>query len=246
MGTGDNPGGVFSLSKGMMFVNGTAPFVYSGVRSQNTDGAFLKTITPVVNFSNYNPPTADTVLGLDHYIRDTASHKYTNTRWDTVIRFYGIGLLELPQNGRQGVIKLSACQGYQIAPSNKSTPYGPQNYCCEIYVYSSNAETTSFPSIALAGASVANSGCFHWGFVSNNTRWARPVNVYLAPDITDPLNKVTVWVESTPYWGTPMITVQTNGMWFTRSDKSATLPNTGYITLPFNTISTVYFLKHII
>ena len=135
MGIGDNPGGVFVLTKGMMFVNGTAPFVYSGVISSALDSAFVRMIHPVAPFSNYNPPTADTVLGLDHYVWNISSQKYTNTRWDTVTRFYGIGLLELAQNGRQAVIKLSACQGYQLASSNKSTPYNPQNYCCEIHIF---------------------------------------------------------------------------------------------------------------
>ena len=63
MGVGNNPGGVYVLSKGMMFVNGNAPFVYSGAITQSLDSAYLKTITPVVNFSNYNPPTAEIVLG---------------------------------------------------------------------------------------------------------------------------------------------------------------------------------------
>ena len=240
MGIGDNPGEVFSSRKGMMFVSGNAPFVYSGVIASSIDSAFIRMIHPVAPLSNCTPPTADTVVGFDSYVWNISSQKYTNTRWDTVTRYYGIGLLELAQNGRQAVIKLSACQGYQLAPSNKSTPNGPQNYCCEIYIYSGNAVDTSGPSIALAGntSGQSDSGCFHYGFVSNKTRWARPVSVHLAPDISDPLNKVSVWVQSTAYWGIPMITVNTNGMWFPRGDKSATLPNTGYITLPY-TVSTV-------
>jgi hypothetical protein len=73
----------------------------------------------------------------------------------------------------------------------------------------------------------------------NNTKWARPNNVYLCPDITDPENTLTVWVQNTAYWGKPMITVDTNGTWYAQPAMSATLPNTGWVVLPFNTVSTV-------
>ena len=89
MGIGDNPGGVLSLSKVMMFVNNTAPFVYCGVIASAIDSAFIRTIHPVAPFSNCNPPTADTVLGLDSYIRDTSSYKYIVTDWAPTTRFLG-------------------------------------------------------------------------------------------------------------------------------------------------------------
>jgi hypothetical protein len=34
------------------------------------------------------------------------------------------------------------------------------------------------------------------------------------PDIVDPANTLTVWVQNTAYWGKPMITVDTNGTWY--------------------------------
>jgi hypothetical protein len=37
---------------------------------------------------------------------------------------------------------------------------------------------------------------------------------YLCPDIVDPANTLTVWVQNTAYWGKPMITVDTNGTWY--------------------------------
>ena len=58
-----------------MFVNGTAPFVYSGVITSSIDSAFTRTIFPVAPFSNYNPPTADTVTGLDSYVWNISSQK---------------------------------------------------------------------------------------------------------------------------------------------------------------------------
>jgi hypothetical protein len=239
MGTGDNPGGVFSLSKGMMFVNGTAPFVYSGVISQNTDGAFLRTITPVVNFSNYNPPTADTVLGLDHYIRDTSSHKYIITAWGNSTRFFRLGFLVLSPNGRRAKITLHANQGYEMASSpNAATAYQPQNYCCEIYLYSgAGLNSISLGSTNTSGLTAR--GCFHYGFATVTTLWAKPDNVYLCPDIDDPVNRVSIWVKNTAYWGTPMVEVSTTGDWFQNQASSETLPNTGWVTLPLRTITMV-------
>ena len=80
---------------------------------------------------------------------------------------------------------------------------------------------------------------FHHGFVSNISRFARPYNVCLCPYITDPLNKLTVWVENTSWWGNPMIEVATNGEWYQDTGMASILPTTGFIILPFNTLSTI-------
>jgi hypothetical protein len=111
MGAGNNPGGVFVLSKGMMFVDGNAPFVYSGVITESLDSAYMKTITPVVNFSNYNPPTADTVLGLDNYVGTISTRKYLVTAFAQNTRFFRLGFLVLPPNGRRARVTLYAGQG---------------------------------------------------------------------------------------------------------------------------------------
>jgi len=161
-----------------------------------------------------------------------------------VTRFFRLGKLQLAQGGLQAVIRLSACQGYDIVGSFKSVnPRNPQNYCCEIFIYSGNASSTYVVSIVLATNSntsgQTDKGCFHWGFVSNNTKWARPNTVYLCPDINDPQNIVSVWVENTGFWGKPMITVDTNGTWTSQPIMSASLPSTGWIILPFNSVSTI-------
>jgi hypothetical protein len=102
---------------------------------------------------------------------------------------------------------------------------------------------SSGPSIALAPGSnisaATSHGCFHYGFVSNISKWARPYNVYLCPNISDPLNEVSVWIENSSWWGTPVIEVLTSGTWYQETAMSQFLPTTGWVVLPFNTISTI-------
>ena len=135
------------------------------------------------------------------------------------------------------------CQGYQLSPGNKTAPYGAQNYCCEIFIYSGNAGNTSGASIALyPGSNVSgetDSGCFHYGCASNNTTSNRLNNVYLAQYISDPLKKLTVWVQNTSWWGNPLIEVTTAGSWYQDTSMSSVLATTGFVVLPFNTVSTV-------
>jgi hypothetical protein len=98
-------------------------------------------------------------------------------------------------------------------------------------------------SIALAAGSntsgLLDNGCFHYGFCSNNTKWARPLNVYLCPWLSNPTNNVDIWVRSTAYWGQPIVEVVTNGTWEQSTAQSTQLPSTGWVVLPFQTNTAV-------
>jgi hypothetical protein len=50
------------------------------------------------------------------------------------------------------------------------------------------------------------------------------------------LNDISVWIENTAWWGTPVIEVLTNGSWYQDTAMSQFLPTTGWVVLPFNTI----------
>ena len=117
-----------------------------------------------------------------------------------------------------------------------------KNYCCQIHIYSGNAGSTSGPSIALTDDSNISGdddyGCFHY-VVSNISRYPRPNNVFICPNIYEPLTKLTVWVENTAWWGNPMIEVSTNGTWYQDTAVSQFMPSTGYVRLPFYTVSAI-------
>ena len=136
-----------SPSRAIMFVTGTAPFVFDGTLLSNTTGGTVKYVTPQVSYSSMNKIPSNPILGLDDFIYSIAPQKHSRSNFSNQTMFFKLGLLVLPQNGRQAVIKLHACQGYQLSPGNKTAPYGAQNYCCEIFVYSGNAGNTSGPSL---------------------------------------------------------------------------------------------------
>ena len=126
---------------------------------------------------------------------------------------------------------LYAGQGYGITSGvNGVITRQPENYCCEIYIYSGGGvNDISLGSTNTSGTTAR--GCFHYGFATVTSFWAKPNAVYLCPDIDDPVNKVSIWVKNTSYWGTPMVEVNTNNDWFQNQAVSETLPNTGWITL---------------
>ena len=111
------------------------------------------------------------------------------------------------------------------------------------YIYSGSAGSITGPSIALSDNSNISGdvdyGCFHYGFVSNISRYPRPNSVFMCPNIYEPLTKLTVWVENTSWWGNPLIEVTTNGTWYQDTAMSSIFPTTGFIILPCNTVSTV-------
>jgi hypothetical protein len=120
-----------------------------------------------------------------------------------------------------------------------TTPSAPQNYSCNIYIYSGNA-TNQYTSpgnnsIALEAGSntsgLIDSGCFHYGFCTIDNKFAKPSNVFLCPTLSNPLNEVQVWVENTAYWGNPLIEVLTNGTWTNSHAVSTMLPYTGWLKL---------------
>jgi hypothetical protein len=77
-------------------------------------------------------------------------------------------------------------------------------------------------------------GVFIYGFCSNRYKWARPLNVYLCPWLSNPTNNVDIWVRSTAYWGQPIVEVVTNGTWEQSTAQSTQLPSDrlGCITIP--------------
>ena len=150
-----------------------------------------------------------------------------------------MGFLVLPPHGRRARITLHAGQGYAITSgANAATVGQPENYCCDIYIYSGGGiHSISLGSTNTSGRTTQ--GCFHYGFATVISLWAKPNAVYLVPDIEDPVNRVSVWVQNTSYWGTPMVEVNTTNDWFQNQAVSETLPNTGWITLPLRTITMV-------
>jgi hypothetical protein len=70
MGTGTMPGGVFTPCKGMMLVNGTAPFVYDGSLNSAVNGGIQRTSIQLSPSEHYNPPTAETVVGFSDSVWD--------------------------------------------------------------------------------------------------------------------------------------------------------------------------------
>jgi len=60
---------------GMLLVNGSAPFVFDGTFSATLSGAIQKEINPVFPFSNYTPPGAEAVVGLDYYVWNISTQK---------------------------------------------------------------------------------------------------------------------------------------------------------------------------
>jgi hypothetical protein len=87
------PGGVFTPCKGMMLVNGTAPFVYDGSLNSAVNGGIQKTVYPVVPFSNYNPPTAEIVVGFSDSVWDISTQKVIHPNQDSTTRFFKLGKL---------------------------------------------------------------------------------------------------------------------------------------------------------
>ena len=115
MGYGTTPGGV-SPSRAVMFVNGTAPFVFDGTLLSNTTGGTIKYVTPQVLYSSMNKIPSNQILGLDEYIYNKALQTYTHPNFSDQTRFYKLGILVLPQNGRQARITLSACPRLSSKP----------------------------------------------------------------------------------------------------------------------------------
>jgi hypothetical protein len=114
----------------------------------------------------------------------------------------------------------------------------PENYCCDIHIYSGGGiNSISVGATNTSGKTVQ--GCFHFGFATVTSLWAKPNNVYLVPDIDDPVNRVSIWVENAAYWGTPMVEASTTNDWFQNQAVSETLPNTGWVTLPLRRISMI-------
>jgi hypothetical protein len=184
-------------------------------------------------------------------ISSSCPQYYTHTNYSDQTRYYRLGLLNLPQNGLQARITLMACQGYNLADSYKSpTNNGPQNYCCNIYIYSGNAIApgglygANSNSIVLdTGSNTSgqnDNGCFHMGFYevmsvqcrSGTTNFNPSVSaVYLVPSISSPIDYVEIWVQNTSWWGNPLIEVSTNGTWYQNTAMTTALPNTGWVRL---------------
>jgi hypothetical protein len=81
-------------------------------------------------------PLITTMTNFAEAVVQTPS-KYSINQFNSDTRYYRLGVLTLPQNGYQARITLIACQGYGLSNSYKSSTYpNPQNYSCEIYVYS--------------------------------------------------------------------------------------------------------------
>ena len=91
MGYGTTPGGV-SPSRAVMFVNGTAPFVFDGSLLSNTTGATIKYVTPQVLYSSRVLPPADRILGLMDYIYDNAPQKHSHPNFSNQTMFFKLGL----------------------------------------------------------------------------------------------------------------------------------------------------------
>ena len=58
-----------------------------------------------------------------------------------------------------------------------------------------------------------------------------PLAVFLVPSISNPSNFLEVWVQSTSWWGQPLVEVSTNGTWYQSLAMTSALPNTGWVRL---------------
>jgi hypothetical protein len=150
--------------------------------------------------------------------------------------YYRLGTLVLPQNGYRAHLRLEAANGYNVsAGASQAAYYPPTSYACDIYIHSSN----EVASVAVTGntSGLSSPGCYHYGYAVTTSLGPNIQGVLLAPDATNPLTTVTVWVQSGAYWGQPSVTATTTGTWTFSQLKSATLPNTGYVQLPLATTS---------
>ena len=141
-------------------------------------------IEPCVIFHSKNKPLATDIIALDSYIWDRTPRMTSHPSWSRFTRFYSLGLFHLPQNGRQAVLTLTACQGYGFAGSHKTVFYqAPQNYQCKIYIYSGNANG-NIPAAGIWANSIAldvgsntsgrvDRGCFHHAFYEVIGVWAK-------------------------------------------------------------------------
>ena len=237
-----------NTGKNLVLINGNAPFTVSNskITRLNFNSNFRGVeISPCVVFNSKNKPSADDISQLDTYIWNRAPRMTIHDGWSDSTRFYSLGLFYLPQNGYVAKISLTACQGYGLTGGYKSTVQpSPQNYNCNIYIYSGNAsaDVPGVPgkwALSLALDEGSNSsggidkGCYHYGFYEVASMWAKPGAVYIAPYFADPMNYVSVWVQNTAYWGRPLIEVSTNGLYYRDGFLlvSTALPNTGWIRL---------------
>ena len=104
-------------------------------------------------------------------------------------------------------------------------------------------------STAPAGSVLATNGVFWGGFAMNTTPNSQCPGIYLAPQPTDILNYVDVWMIGSPNMGLPLATVvQTagNASNLTQTTSGAYAPSTvpptnGYLKLPiYNAAMTQY------
>jgi len=113
-------------------------------------------------------------------------------------------------------------QPYNVYNSTTKTTTNPvQNYVLEIHIYSSNGGISSSGaytggsnacSAAPAGSILATNGVFWGGFAINTTPNANCQGIYLAPQPSDILNYVDVWMIGYANMGVPLATViQTAG-----------------------------------
>ena len=132
--------------------------------------------------------------------------------------------------------------------TSKTITNPPQNYVIHIHIYSSNGSLNAGTytggsntcSTAPAGSVLATNGVFWGGFAMNTTPNSQCPGIYLAPQPTDILNYVDVWMIGSPNMGLPLATVvQTagNASNLTQTTSGAYAPSTvpptnGYLKLP--------------
>ena len=154
-------------------------------------------------------------------------------------RCYHICTLFLPQGGNQARITVNCLcdyrmnaagtgkipiptQPYNVYNSTTKTTTNPvQNYVLEIHIYSSNGGVNSSGaytggsnacSAAPAGSILATNGVFWGGFAINKTPNSNCQGIFLAPQPSDILNYVDVWMIGYANMGVPLATViQTAG-----------------------------------
>jgi hypothetical protein len=140
-------------------------------------------------------------------------------------------------------------QPYNVYNSTTQRITNPiQNYVLEIHIYSSNGGRSgsgaytggSNACSAAPSGTLANNGVFWGGFAINNTPRSTCLGIFLAPQPSDILNYVDVWMIGYANMGIPLATViQTAGSASNLPQAATgpyapttTVPANGYLKLP--------------
>ena len=179
--------------------------------------------------------TRNDVLMLISNVRSTSVRSLSFSVQDNFnIKYYRLGVLNLPQGGNHAWIKVVLTNGYTIADFyNRARP--PQNYVLDIYIYSSNGGS-GLGSYGVQPSGGGSDLCYHYGQVFCSTWYVAPLAVVLKPVTGDTYNMCEVWVQSHTKHGKPLITatVGAGGNFITSTTGTTVDTLSGIVKLPIS------------